>query len=99
METKLFLVVTYHMLPGHRDAFLTEVAQAGLQEFFCSEKGCERYEYLLPAQDADRLILLEQWAGAAQQAAHSCTSQMDALKQIKEKHVASTELLRFSPAE
>lgn len=99
MEPKLFLAVTYRMHPGHRAAFLRQVAQAGLCEFFACEPGCERYEYLLSEKDPDRLVLLEQWSCAADQAAHTLTAQMDALKQIKEKHVAATEIARFFKTE
>ena len=96
MEEKLFLVVTYQFHRGHRAAFLQQIAQAGLCEFFRTEPGCERYEYLLP-EDPDRLVLLEQWHSAADQLAHSLSPRMDTLREIKERYVCATELRRFSP--
>ena len=43
----MMLLVTYRMLPGQRDAFLQEVAAAGILAKVQQEDGFERYDYYL----------------------------------------------------
>ena len=50
----MMLLVTYRMLPGQRDAFLQEVAAAGILAKVQQEDGFERYDYYLSAADPDR---------------------------------------------
>lgn len=45
----MMLLVTYRMLPGQRDAFLQEVAAAGILAKVQQEDGFERYDYYLSA--------------------------------------------------
>ena len=49
----LMLLVTYTARPGQREAFLNEVAAAGLQSKIQQEDGCLRYDYFRSVQDAD----------------------------------------------
>ena len=92
----LMLLVTYAALPGPRDAFLSEVAAAGLQSKIQQEDGCLRYDYFRSVQDADELLLVEVWASEAQQKQHMQHSNMVQLTQIKNRHIASTKLDRVS---
>ena len=92
----LMLLVTYTALPGQRDAFLSEVAAAGLQSIIQLEDGCLRYDYFRSVQDADELLLVEVWASEAQQKQHMLHSNMAQLTQIKNRHIASTKLDRVS---
>ena len=80
----MMLLVTYRMLPGQRDAFLQEVAAAGILAKVQQEDGFERYDYYL---------------SAAQQQAHVNTDHMAQLRAIKEKHVASTAMQRIAKAD
>ena len=52
----MMLLVTYRMLPGQRDAFLQEVAAAGILAKVQQEDGFERYDYYLSAADPDELL-------------------------------------------
>lgn len=92
----LMLLVTYTALPGQRDAFLSEVAAAGLQSKIQQEDGCLRYDYFRSVQDADELLLVEVWTSEAQQKQHMQHSNMAQLTQIKNRHIASTKLDRVS---
>ena len=86
----MMLLVTYRMLPGQRDAFLQEVAAAGILAKVQQEDGFERYDYYLSAADPDELLIVEEWDSEAQQQAHVNTDHMAQLRAIKEKYVAST---------
>ena len=92
----LMLLVTYTALPGQRDAFLSEVAAAGLLSKIQQEDGCLRYDYFRSVQDADELLLVEVWASEAQQKQHMLQPNMAQLTQIKNRHIASTKLDRVS---
>ena len=87
----MMLLVTYRMLPGQRDAFLQEVAAAGILAKVQQEDGFERYDYYLSAADPDELLIVEQ--------AHVNTDHMAQLRAIKEKHVASTAMQRIAKAD
>ena len=87
----MMLLVTYRMLPGQRDAFLQEVAAAGILAKVQQEDGFERYDYYL--------LIVEEWDSEAQQQAHVNTDHMAQLRAIKEKHVASTAMQRIAKAD
>ena len=87
----LMLLVTYTARPGQREAFLNEVAAAGLQSKIQQEDGCLRYDYFRSVQDADQLLLVEIWASEDQQKQHSNMAQ---LTQIKNRYIAATKLDR-----
>jgi len=91
----MMLLVTYRMLPGQRDAFLQEVAAAGILAKVQQEDGFERYNYY----DPDELLIVEEWDSEAQQQAHVNTDHMAQLRAIKEKHVASTAMQRIAKAD
>lgn len=95
----MMLLVTYRMLPGQRDAFLQEVASAGILAKVQQEDGFERYDYYLSAVDPDELLIVEEWDSEAQQQAHVNTDHMAQLRAIKEKHVASTAMQRIAKAD
>ena len=76
----MMLLVTYRMLPGQRDAFLQEVAAAGILAKVQQEDGFERYDYYLSAADPDELLIVEEWDSEAQQQAHVNTNHMAQLR-------------------
>ena len=86
-------------LPGQRDAFLQEVAAAGILAKVQQEDGFERYDYYLSAADPDELLIVEEWDSEAQQQAHVNTDHMAQLRAIKEKYVASTAMQRIAKAD
>ena len=92
----IMLLVTYRMLPGQRDTFLQEVAQAGILEKVRQEDGFERYDYYLSAADPDEMLIVEEWDSEAQQQAHI---HMVQLRAIKEKYVADTKMQRIAKAD
>ena len=95
----IMLLVTYRLLPGQRDTFLQEVAQAGILEKVRQEDGFERYDYYLSAADPDEMLIVEEWDSEAQQQAHIHTNHMVQLRAIKEKYVADTKMQRIAKAD
>ena len=87
--SKLLLLVEYTAKQGERGAFLEEVQAAGILEKIYAEDGFLKYAYYLDAADADKILLVEEWASEEDQQKHLQTAHM---AQLKEKHVLSTTL-------
>ena len=86
----VLLLVTYQMKAGMRNAFLQEVAQAGILEKIRQERGCLQYAYFLSAEDPDSLLLIEKWESPELQQAHLMQPHMEKLKEIKPRFVEQT---------
>ena len=93
--SKLLLLVEYTAKQGERGAFLEEVQAAGILEKIYAEDGFLKYAYYLDAADADKILLVEEWASEEDQQKHLQTAHMAQLKVIKEKHVLSTTLQKI----
>ena len=89
----LLINVTYTMKPGMRDTFLNEVQARGIQDAVREEEGCFQYDYYLPAEEDNTLLLVERWRDRAAQQLHLTTPHMAALAPIKAACVASTQLI------
>lgn len=70
MNTPYTIAVTYHAKPGRRENFLRQLSAEGVIDTIRAERGCLRYDYYLSVQDADELLLVEQWATRADQQVH-----------------------------
>ena len=87
MNTPYTIAVTYHAKPGRRENFLRQLSAEGVIDTIRAERGCLRYDYYLSVQDADELLLVEQWATRADQQGH-----MQTLLRIKEENVESSHI-------
>ena len=88
----LMLLVTYTARPGQREAFLNEVAAAGLQSKIQQEDGCLRYDYFRSVQDADQLLLVEKWTDREAQKVHMTQPHMAQVADIKARFAVDTKL-------
>ena len=94
MEQELLLYVVYTMKPGCRAAFLNWVRTEGILDAIRREDGCLRYDYFLSVQNADEILLVEQWQTEQQQQAHLRAPHMDQLRRLKSEYVADARLGR-----
>ena len=95
----LLINVTYTMKPGMRDTFLKEVQAQGIQAAVRREDGCLQYDYYLPVEEDNTLLLVERWRDQAAQQAHLATPHMAALGKIKEHCVVRTQIVSGTAAE
>ena len=58
------------------------------------EDGCLRYDYFLSVQNADEILLVEQWQTDEKQQAHLRAPHMDRLRRLKSEYVADAQLGR-----
>lgn len=95
----LLLNVTYTMKPGMRETFLKEVQEQGILDAVHHEDGCLQYNYYLPLEPSDTLLLVERWQDRAAQQGHLTTSHMAQLGKIKEQCVLHTQIVSATVAE
>ena len=57
----IVLNVTYKCTPEKRDAFLNKLNEEGLAAACRAEAGNIKYDYYLPADGSDELLLVEKW--------------------------------------
>ena len=91
----LILLVTYTAKPGMRSNFLREVAESKILETIRRESGCLAYEYFLPAEDGERILLVEKWVTEQQQMAHMEQPHMGLLTDIKNRWIDQTSIERI----
>ena len=82
MENTLTLYVRYLAKPGCRETFLRQLTTHGIIDAIRREDGCLRYDYFLSVQNADEILLVEQWQTEQQQQAHLRTPHMDQLGRV-----------------
>lgn len=88
----LTLRVTYKAQPGTRDAFVSATLESGVLGIIRAEDGCVSYDYYLSVEDADTVVLIEQWESKAQQQAHLQQPHMQTVSDIKDRYIETTTL-------
>lgn len=91
----LTMNVAYHLKPGHRDAFYQALGQLGVRALSRTEAGNTAYDYYFSAEDPDVLLLVETWADARCQEAHTKTDTFAALQALKAQHCARVTVDKF----
>ena len=94
MENTLTLYVRYLAKPGCRETFLRQLTTQGVIDAIRREDGCLRYDYFLSVQNADEILLVEQWETEEQQQIHLRTPHLDQLRRLKSEYVADAQLGR-----
>ena len=90
------LHVTYTMKPGVAPkAFLDALNEAHIPEKCRQEKGNIRYAYYFPADDDQRLFLLEIWEDKASLKAHQQAPHFKQMPAVKELYVSETDCVRY----
>lgn len=91
----IVLNVTYKCKPDCRDAFLERIYAEGIDVACRAEDGNLRYDYFIPTDGSDDLLLVEKWRDAEALSAHGRQPHMAALKEIKAQYVLDTQIERF----
>ena len=94
MENTLTLYVRYLAKPGCRETFLRQLTTHGVIDDIRREDGYLRYDYFLSVQNADEILLVEQWQTEEKQQAHLRAPHMDQLRRLKSEYVADAQLGR-----
>ena len=99
MEKNVILNVEYIMKPGGAKAFVQEVTESGILADILSHEGCLRYEYFVPMDGGENLLLVERWTNAEALAKHAAQPCMAQVRAIKEKYATDTKLEKYTVLE
>ena len=91
----IVLNVTYLCHPGMRDAFLQSIRAEGIDAARRAEDGNAQYEYFLPTDGGDRLLLLEKWRDAEALSAHARQAHFARLGELKAQYVRETVIEKY----
>ena len=95
----IVLNVTYRCRPGMREEFLEAILREGVDEASRNEAGNLKYDYYLPFDGGDDLLLVEKWRDADALRLHAETPHYAKLKGLKPAYVTETVVERFETAE
>lgn len=91
----IVLNVTYKCRAGMREAFLESIAAEGIGSASRAENGNVKYDYYVPADSGDELLLIEKWKDEEALAAHGATEHFNRLKELKPIYVLDTVIERY----
>ena len=91
----IILNVTYKCKPDLREEFLEMIMTEGIDQACRAEAGNIKYDYYIPVEDSDDLLLLEKWRNADALAEHGRQPHMARLKEIKAEYVIDTIIEKF----
>ena len=95
MDKTVVLNVEYIMKPGGAKAFVQEITDTGLLAEILAHEGCLRYEYFLP-MEGENLLLVERWTDADALAKHAAAPCMAKVRELKEKYATDTKLEKYT---
>lgn len=71
---------------GNARKFVEEMEQSGTADLIRKEAGNERYEYFLPMQDPETVLLIDIWKDQAALDLHHASPMMGTLARLREKY-------------
>ena len=91
--------ITVHLYYTGRDGsarrFAEEMMASGLVEAVRAEEGNERYEYYLPMEDPETVLLIDRWRDQAALDFHHKSPMMQQIAALREKHKLRLRVERF----
>jgi len=94
----LILHVTYTLKPDMAHRFVEELEQGPALKVR-AEDGNICYDYFFPANDNNKVLLVEKWRDEAALAAHMAMPHMADVRSIKEKYAESTAIEKYAVLE
>ena len=94
----VYLLVTYKFLSKEdRDKFFGEVTKIGAA---CrDEEGCLRYDYFLPADHDDEILLIEKWETEKALDGHGSGEASQAISELKKEYQIKTDVEKIVMAQ
>ena len=91
----IVLNVTYKCKPGKREEFLATIRAEGIDAASRAEAGNIKYDYYIPTDGSDELLLVEKWQDADVLAAHAGMPHFAKLGGLKSQFVDDTIIEKF----
>ena len=92
----IVLNVSYKCRPGMRDEFLERIRREGIDAASRAEAGNLKYDYYLPVDGGDELLLVEKWQDADALAEHGRQPHFARLGALKAEYVTDTIIEKFA---
>ena len=80
---------------GSARQFAEEMMASGLVEAVRAEEGNERYEYYLPMEDPETVLLIDRWRDQAALDFHHKSPMMEQIAKMREKYKLRLKVERF----
>ena len=91
----IVLNVTYKCKTGMREMFLANIIAEGIDVKCREEEGNIKYDYYIPTDGSNDLLLLEKWKDAEAVAIHSKQDHFLRLGELKTNYVDETVIEKF----
>lgn len=91
----IVLNVTYKCKPEKREKFLEMIMAEGIDTACRAEAGNDKYDYYIPTDGSNDLLLVEKWKDADALAEHGRQPHYARLKELKTDYVNDTIIERF----
>ena len=80
---------------GSARAFAEEMEKSGIADAIRAEKGNLRYQYFVPIDDPETVLLIDSWTDQAAIDAHHASPMMKQLAELREKYDLHMTIERF----
>lgn len=80
---------------GNARAFAEEMERSGIADAIRKEKGNLRYQYFVPLDDPETVLLIDSWTDQAAIDAHHASPMMKQLAELREKYDLHMTVERF----
>ncbi len=84
---------------GNAKKFAEEMRSSGLVERIRAEKGNQRYEYFLPFDDPETVLLIDAWENEEALNFHHKSPMMKEIAALREKYHLKMRVQKFSETE
>lgn len=96
MGNEILVLVRYTVKPGLRAEFLKQADEQGVIWGSRAEKGNLKYEYSLPLESENDVILTELWTDGEAVAAHRDTPHFGKLQELKTQYIDDVVIDRYA---
>ena len=80
---------------GNARRFAEEMERSGTADLIRAERGNERYEYFLPLDNPETVLLIDMWKDQAAIDAHHASPMMETIARLREKYDLHMRVERF----
>ena len=87
--------VTFKCAPGMRERFLKTITEEGIVDACRAETGNLKYDYYLPVDCDDDLLLIEKWKDADAVKTHAGQMHMQRMIELKSEYVTDLILEKY----
>ena len=87
--------IYYRGEKGSARAFAEEMTRTGVVDAIRAEEGNLRYAYFFPMEDAETVLLIDQWRDQAAIDAHHASPMMAQIAALREKYDLHMKVERF----